>query len=106
MSHHTLPTLSTPSSSYPDRDEIDRNWVPVEQFLKDKGLLDSIFESDLFLAVDSALRELGENVKIVVLTQNSQHRLCVNPCLVPGMEAYFANYEPQSFPLFGRDSFK
>ena len=80
------------TTHYPDKNDIDRSWITVEDFLAQRGLLNLVFEADLFLALDTAWRDLGEWENMVVLSENSAKRLCINPLLLPGMERYFAHY--------------
>ncbi|MCR5813681.1 MAG: hypothetical protein K6G15_04220 [Desulfovibrio sp.] len=86
-----LPAKTT-TLPYPEKKEVDTKWQPVEEYLQQKGLLHQVFEADLYLALDFALQDMVPCGHIVVLTENSQKRLCINPSLIPGMERYFAHY--------------
>ena len=78
--------------SFRQQKEVDKKCLSVEEYLQQIGLFHQVFEVDLYLAVDFALQDMGPCGHIVVLTENSQKRLCINPSLIPGMERYFAHY--------------
>ncbi|MCR5813676.1 MAG: hypothetical protein K6G15_04195 [Desulfovibrio sp.] len=78
--------------SFRQQKEVDKKWLSIEEYFQQKGLLHQIFEADLYLALDFALQDMVPCGHIVVLTENSQKRLCINPSLIPGMERYFAHY--------------
>ncbi|MBO4334624.1 MAG: hypothetical protein J5846_02155 [Desulfovibrio sp.] len=97
MDQNPILSIAT-SAHYPDKQDVDRSWIAVDDFLAQRGLLNLVFEEDLFLALDTALRELGWRENMVLLIKNSAKRLCFNPLLLPGMERYFAHYP--EFPKF------
>ena len=79
--NRTLFSHREPVNNLPSLPEIDGNWIPFRLFVE-RNHYEAISEEDFFRAADLAVKISACPITPVVLAENSQKEMCLNPKLI------------------------